>query len=78
VHRTAAQMYDVCHEDGHRVRRRRIVRAEAIRLHLVTRIQRASDRSGRPSRGRLRQLASESKRKTKMMGQADRIWSTAV
>jgi len=57
-------MYHVCHEGGHRVRRRHIVRAEAIWLHLVTRIQSASDRSGRP-RGRIRQLTSESSKKRK-------------
>lgn len=48
VHHTAAQMYHVRHEGGHRVRRRRTIRAEAIRLRLVTRVQRARDRSGRP------------------------------
>ena len=41
-------MYHVRHEGGHRVRRSRIVGAEAIWLRLVTLIQRASDRSGRP------------------------------
>ena len=41
-------MHHVRHKGRYRVRRRRIVRAEAIRLGLVTRIQRASNRSGRP------------------------------
>jgi hypothetical protein len=51
VHCTATQMHEMCHERRDGIGRRRVVRAEAVRVSLVTRVQHPRDRSIRSDSG---------------------------